>query len=101
MRLLRGRVSEPDSAGAVLSRRQERRCAPRKRAFKSDRARARFEFREKRLALKKQQDQERRRQKREALQKKRGARARVNADPVQAALERVKARKQALHRGTT
>ena len=65
--------------------------------FKSDRARARFESRERRLALKKQQDEERRRLKREALQKKRAA---VGADtkqpdPVQAALERVKARKQA------
>ena len=65
--------------------------------FKSDRARARFESRERRLALKKQQDEERRRLKREALQKKRAA-AGADAnqpDPVQAALERVKARKQA------
>jgi hypothetical protein len=47
--------------------------------------------------LKKQQDEERRRLKREALQKKK-ARAGDEvaiADPVQAALERVKARKQA------
>ena len=67
--------------------------------FKSDRARARFEFREKRLALKKQQDEERKRLKREALQKKRageGAAAAAESDPVQAALERVKARKQAV-----
>ncbi|MDJ0778415.1 MAG: electron transport complex subunit RsxC [Gammaproteobacteria bacterium] len=72
--------------------------AARKAQFKSDRARARFEFREKRLALKKQQDEERKRKKREALQRKRarpGQESTVEADPVQAALDRVKARKQA------
>ena len=63
--------------------------------FKSDRARIRFEFREKRLLLKKQQEDERRRLKREALkkkipQKKNGE----TVDPVQAALARVKAKKQ-------
>ena len=71
--------------------------AAQKAQFKSDRARLRFEFREKRLALKKQQEEERRRLKREALQKKRDT-APVKdhePDPVQAALERVKARKQA------
>ena len=66
---------------------------------KSDRARIRFEFREKRLLLKKQQDEERRRLKREALQqKKAGILGAV--DPVQAALERVKARKKALQEET-
>ena len=65
--------------------------------YKSDRARLRFEFREKRLALKKQQEEERRRLKREALKKKRAATQAEpgEPDPVQAALERVKARKQA------
>ncbi len=70
--------------------------AAQKARFKSDRARARFEFREKRLALKKQQDEERRRLKREALKKKQ-ARAETEAaqpDPVQAALERVRERKK-------
>jgi electron transport complex protein RnfC len=64
---------------------------------KSDRARLRFEFRERRLQLKQQQEEERRRVKRTALQqrsKKAGDDSSV-ADPVQAALERVKARKQA------
>jgi len=72
--------------------------AAQKAQFKSDRARARFEFREKRLLLKKQQDEERKRLKREALQKKRaqpGDQAAV-ADPVQAALERVRERKKAV-----
>ena len=70
--------------------------AQRKAHFKSDHARARFEFRERRLALKKQQEEERRRLKREALQKKRAAGGDSNTpDPVQAALDRVKARKQA------
>ena len=69
--------------------------AQRKALFKSDRARARFESRERRLALKKQQEEERRRLKREALQKKRAAGGDSAApDPVQAALDRVKARKQ-------
>ncbi len=63
--------------------------------YKSDRARARFDNREKRLALKKQQDEERRRQKRAALGRKRAGDAAASApDPVQAALDRVKARKQ-------
>ncbi len=68
-----------------------------KAQIKSDRARLRFEFRERRLLLKKQHDEERRRLKREALQKKRiqaGGEVPI-ADPVQAALERVKARKLA------
>lgn len=70
--------------------------AAREAQFKSDRARARFEFREKRLALKKQQDEERKRLKREALKKKNPSVADKNAvDPVQAALERVKAKKKA------
>lgn len=66
--------------------------------MKSDRARLRFEFREKRLLLKKQQDEERKRLKREALQKKRPEIKQdgLAADPVQAALDRVKARKKAL-----
>ena len=64
--------------------------------FKSDRARLRFEFREKRLLLKKQQDEERRRLKREALKKNpRVPGDKTAVDPVQAALERVKAKKQA------
>ena len=64
--------------------------------FKSDRARIRFEFREKRLLLKKQREQERRRLKREALQKKIPQKQDADAvvDPVQAALARVKTRKQ-------
>ena len=73
--------------------------AAQKAQLKSDRARVRFEFRERRLQLKKQQDEERRRLKREALQKKRSRSqdaAADAADPVQAALERVKARKQAV-----
>ena len=69
--------------------------AAREAQFKADRARVRFEFRERRLALKKQQDEERKRLKREALKKKNPAVADKNAvDPVQAALERVKAKKQ-------
>ena len=72
--------------------------AAQKAQVKSDRARIRFEARERRLLLKKQQDEERRRKKREALQKKRAPAgdAAAEADPVQAALERVKARKQAI-----
>ncbi|MEM7561498.1 MAG: electron transport complex subunit RsxC [Pseudomonadota bacterium] len=72
--------------------------AAQKALVKSDRARIRFEFREKRLLLKKQQDEERRRLKREALKrKKEGAVIDKDAvDPVQAALERVKARKKAM-----
>ena len=66
--------------------------------FKSDRSRVRFEFREKRLLLKKQLDEERRRLKREALQKKDPQKKAAGdaADPIQAALERVRAKKQAL-----
>ena len=72
--------------------------AARQAHFKSDRARIRFEFREKRLLLKKQQDEERKRLKREALKKKnpKVAGAQNAVDPVQAALDRVKAKKQAL-----
>jgi electron transport complex protein RnfC len=70
--------------------------AAQKAHFKSDRARIRFESRERRLQQKKQQEEERRRLKREALQKKRaGGEAGAQTDPVQAALQRVKARKQA------
>jgi len=70
--------------------------AAQKAHARSDRARLRFEFRERRLQQKKQQEEERRRLKREALQKKKaGGDASVQADPVQAALQRVKARKQA------
>ena len=72
--------------------------AAQKAQFKSDRARVRFEFRENRLLLKKQKDDERRRLKREALQKKHvkpGDQVSL-ADPVQAALERVKARKKSM-----
>ena len=71
--------------------------AAQKAQFKSDRARARFEFREKRLLLKKQQEEERRRQKREALKKRQAKAGEAGAapDPVAAALERVKQRKQA------
>ena len=70
--------------------------AAQKALFKSDRARLRFEFREKRLLLKKQKDEERRRLKREALQKKHAkpGTGEATPDPVQAALERVKARKK-------
>lgn len=65
--------------------------------FKSDQSRVRFEFREKRLLLKKQTDEERRRLKREALQKNRlqNKAADSTVDPVQAALARVRAKKQA------
>jgi electron transport complex protein RnfC len=73
--------------------------AAQKALVKSDRARLRFEFRERRLQLKKQQDEERRRLKREALQNKKAQAAGDKPaveDPVQAALERVKARKQAM-----
>jgi electron transport complex protein RnfC len=65
--------------------------------FKADRARIRFEFREKRLLLKKQQEEEKRRLKREALLKKSAAKKLDNKvdDPIQAALERIKAKKEA------
>ncbi|MCZ6668101.1 MAG: electron transport complex subunit RsxC [Gammaproteobacteria bacterium] len=64
--------------------------------FKSDRARIRFDFREKRLLLRKQQEEERRRLKREALKKKIPQVLNDDSviDPVQAALARVKAKKQ-------
>lgn len=63
---------------------------------KADRARIRFEFREKRLLLKKQQEEEKRRLKREALLKKSAAKKLDNKDdPIQAALERIKAKKEA------
>jgi electron transport complex protein RnfC len=72
--------------------------------FKSDRARIRFEFREKRLLLKKQLEEEKRRLKRDALLKKAAAKKAAGnevvideaskvADPVQAALDRIKAKK--------
>ena len=68
--------------------------AARKATAKSDRARARFEFRAHRLELKKQQDEERRRKKREALRNKQNA-DKGAEDPVKAALARVQAKKQA------
>jgi electron transport complex protein RnfC len=64
--------------------------------LKSDRARIRFEFREKRLLLKKQQEENKRRLKREALLMKKSAAKKDNTqavDPIQAALDRVKAKK--------
>ncbi len=72
--------------------------AAQKARLKSDRARLRFEFREKRLLLKKQYDDERRRLKREALQKKhtKSGGDMPISNPVQAALERVRARKKAM-----
>jgi len=76
--------------------------AAQKAQFKSDRARVRFESRERRLLLKKQADEERRRLKREALKKKqaRSGDAEALPDPVQAALERVKERKKAVEEET-
>jgi len=75
----------------------------RRNAYKSERSRKRHEFREMRIQRQKQLDEERRRQKREALAKKKQAEAAAKAtttgtddkaaDAVQAALERVKARK--------
>jgi Na+-translocating ferredoxin:NAD+ oxidoreductase subunit C len=78
----------------------------RKKTYKSDRARKRHEFREARILKQKMQDEERRREKREALEKKKLAEQQAKAetaqteptsspttDAVQAALERVKARK--------
>ena len=71
--------------------------AAQKSQTKSDYARLRFEFREQRLLLKKEKDEDRKRLKREALQKKRPELKKGDqVDPVQAALERVKARKKAL-----
>ena len=66
--------------------------------FKSDRARIRFEFREKRLLQIKQLQEERRRLKREALKKKNLQKQDSDTviDPVAAALARVKAKKQEL-----
>jgi len=75
--------------------------AAQKAQVKSDHARIRFESRERRLLLKKQQDEERRRLKREALQKKKAGSTASIEDPVQAALERVKARKQAVQEEST
>jgi len=75
----------------------------RRKTYKSDRSRQRHEFREARLIAQKQQDEERRRKKREALARKNQAQAKTpsetdkksrTADAVQAALERVKKRKQ-------
>ena len=62
--------------------------------FKSDRARIRFESREKRLLRKKQQQEESRRLKREALLKKSAQKKQQDTkpDPVQAALDRIKAK---------
>ncbi len=76
----------------------------RKKTYKSDRSRKRHEFRDARIAKQKLLDEEKRKQKREALAKKKAAEkatkdkdantsARQNSDAVQAALERVKARK--------
>lgn len=75
--------------------------AAQKALLKSDRARIRFESRERRLLLKKQQEEERRRLKREALKKKNAGAGTDGQppDPVQAALERVRARKQATSPG--
>ncbi len=79
----------------------------REKTYKSDRSRKRHEFREARLARQKRIEEERRRQKREALAKKKQAEQAAKAesagaatkttDAVQAALERVKARKQQQH----
>ena len=74
----------------------------RRKTYKSDRSRKRHEFREARIQRQKQLDEERRRQKREALAKKQAqdkaaapsAKPATTVDAVQAALERVKARKQ-------
>ena len=86
-----------------------------RKTYKSDRARKRHEFREARILKQKMQDEERRRERREALEKKKQAElaakaeasnttdsadnkaASPNAAAVQAALERVKARKKANH----
>lgn len=78
----------------------------RKSTYKSDRSRKRHEFREARIAKQKKLDEERRKQKREALAKKKAAEQAAKAkqddsstgqteDAVQAALDRVKARKKA------
>jgi Na+-translocating ferredoxin:NAD+ oxidoreductase subunit C len=78
----------------------------RKKTYQSDRARKRHEFREARILKQKMQDEERRRERREALDKKKQTEQQAKsetantessssptADAVQAALERVKARK--------
>ncbi|MDJ0833852.1 MAG: electron transport complex subunit RsxC [Gammaproteobacteria bacterium] len=75
-----------------------------RKTYKSDRSRKRHEFREARLERQKQRDEERRRLKREALAKKKAAQQQTGdkpdkpkeqtVDAVQAALLRVKARKQ-------
>ena len=78
----------------------------RRKTYLSDKARQRFEFREARLLRIKQQDEEKRRLKREALAAKKAAESTSatgqtppsnsqSVDAVQAALERVKARKKA------
>jgi electron transport complex protein RnfC len=71
----------------------------RRKAYKSDRSRQRHEFREARIARQKAADEERRRLKREALARKKQTPPGKSApdkkdDAVQAALDRVKARKQ-------
>ncbi len=71
-----------------------------RKAWKSDRARRRHEFREARIARQKAEEEERRRKKREALARKKaaegdGKKKDAAVDAVQAALERVKARKEA------
>ncbi|MBT3205867.1 MAG: electron transport complex subunit RsxC [Gammaproteobacteria bacterium] len=79
----------------------------RRKTYKSDRSRKRHEFRDARVAKQKLLDEEKRKLKREALAKKKAAELAAkekteaessnsqNADAVQAALERVKARKKA------
>ena len=72
----------------------------RRKTWKSDRARRRHELRQARLQRLKQQAEEKRRLKREALAKKKGVADKPGgkaaaSDAVQAALARVKARKQA------
>lgn len=79
----------------------------RRKTYKSDRSRKRHEFREARLQRQKLLDEEKRRQKREALAAKKSTEQAAQTDrmaagspaptvdAVQAALERVKARKQA------
>lgn len=77
----------------------------RRKTYKADRSRKRHEFREARIQRQKEADEERRRQKREALARKKAAeaaaaedkpanQAKSSTDAVQAAMERVKARKE-------
>jgi len=75
----------------------------RRKTYNSDRSRKRHEFREARIQKQKLLDEEKRKQRREALAKKKAAEQKAKADEsstkpttdaVQAALERVKARKQ-------